>query len=37
MIDIDFVMCYNSVTLRAVWGYVNGNSNIAYDGRKMRI
>lgn len=37
MIDIDFVMCYNLVTLRAVWGCVNGNSGTAYDGRKMRI
>lgn len=37
MIDIDFVMCYNSVTLRAVWGCGNANSGTAYDGRKMRI
>lgn len=37
MIDIDFVMCYNSVTLRAVWGCPSGNSDTAYDGRKMRI
>lgn len=37
MIDIDFVMCYNSVTLRVVWGRGNANSDTAYDGRKMRI
>ena len=37
MIDIDFEMCYNSVTLRVVWGCLGGNSGTAYDGRKMRL
>ena len=37
MIDIDFALGCNLVTLRAVWGRGNANSDTAYDGRKMRI